>query len=225
MPKQEREAERRDATIRAVWAAVARHGIEGTTIESVAAIAGFSKGVIHYYFESKKALLLAALEAFLQSYDREIEMRLAESATAGRGGELAGKALEALIDATLPPFSAEDTEAAELPPPGAGERLSPRYKARLFLQFFSLAISDRDFAAVVARNYERQGEAIAASVAALEPGAPRASVLERAACLMALVDGFSLHRVLGYLPEGIAPHGDLARGYLASTAPAAPSKG
>jgi TetR/AcrR family transcriptional repressor of bet genes len=209
---QAREEERRDATIRAVWASIARSGTVGTTIEAVAEIAGFSKGVIHYWFASKKDLLLAALEAFLVTYDKEIEERLA-----GLGREASwADALDAIVEAILPPFSPEDVVAAPLPLLAAGEGLSPRYKARLFLQFFALAITDPDFGAVVATNYERQGEGIARCLEALEPAAPPRAIQEQTATFMALVDGFSLHRVLGYVPKGLAPHGELARSWLKS---------
>ena len=155
--RQHSNEEKRDTTIRAVWAAIARYGIDGTTIDCVASLAGFSKGVIHYYFDSKKALLLAAFAAFLESFDSEIFGILG---SLGREPD-ASEALEAVIRSTLPSFSPEDGLAAELPIPNAGEILSPHYKARLFVQFFILAMGDRDFAAVVARSYERQGRAVA----------------------------------------------------------------
>ena len=93
--------------------------------------------------------------------------------------------------------------------------MSPRYKTRLFIQFFSLAMTDKDFAAVVRQSYERQALAMAEKFAAIKTGAPRDN-LALAASLMALIDGFSLHRILGFFPEGLAPHGDLARDYLSS---------
>jgi len=203
---------RRAATIRAVWAAVARHGIEGTTIDRVAEFGGFSKGVVHYYFASKKELLLAALEAFLAAYDAEIL-----DALAGLGRQPTAKeALEAIVVSTLPHFSPQDGEAAELPLLAAGEPLSPRYKARLFVQFFPLAMNDRDFAAVVKKAYDREGADIAACFAALLPAAPRELPSALAASLVALIDGFSLHRILGYAPAGDVDHAELARRYIAA---------
>ncbi len=47
-----------DAAIRAV----ARHDIHGATVERICAEAGASRGLIAHYFDSKEALLLAALE-------------------------------------------------------------------------------------------------------------------------------------------------------------------
>jgi TetR/AcrR family transcriptional regulator, transcriptional repressor of bet genes len=199
--------ERREATIRALWASIARYGTEGTTIDGVARIAGFSKGVIHYYFDSKKDLLLAAFQAFLEAYDTEILAALSALGREPEGSEV----LEAIIASTLPPFFSEDIEAAELPVLKPGEALSPRYKARLFIQFFPLAMNDRDFAARVKESYDRQGAAIAECFASLAPAAAPEASLAAAAGLMALIDGFSFHRVLGYLPEGLPEHAELAR--------------
>lgn len=198
MASEQREMERKDATIRAVWACVARSGVEGTTIDAVASVAGFSKGVIHYWFADKKELLLASFDAFLASYDREIADFLSRLGRAPTAREI----LEAVADACLPPYSPADAAAAPLPVPAAGERLAPAYKARLFLQFFSRAVSDPDFAAVVAANYERQGRAIGSCLASLDPGAPADVIAGRTAEFVALVDGFALHRVLGCLSVG-----------------------
>lgn len=217
MAGKEREELRREETIRALWASIARSGIEGTTMEAVASTAGFSKGVIHYWFASKKELLLAGFEAFLDSYDREIEARLA-----ALGHEPSWMdALDAIVDAILPPYSPADAEAADLPLLAPNEFLSPRYKARLFIQFFAQAINDPDFGAVVARSYRRQGEGIAGCLAGLEPGLEAGRVSAQAAAFIALVDGFSLHRVVGYRNQDLPDHGELARAWLRDTIAAA----
>jgi len=217
MPKPHREDERKEATIRAVWASVARSGCSGTTIERVAEIGGFSKGVVHYYFDSKKALLLAAFEAYLQAFEDETVALLSKLGREPSAAEI----LDAIVDVSLPAFSPSDLAAAELPLLGPGEPLDPRYKARLFVQFYSLAMTDPDFSRVAAKVYERQGESFAELFAALPssaegargpaPGSDRARARTYAACLVAMIDGLSFQRVLGYMPEGLPGHGDLVR--------------
>lgn len=220
MASPEREEERRNATIRAAWASIARVGVDGTTIDAVASIAGFSKGVIHYWFASKKDLLLASFEAFLASYDGEIASRLSSL-----GREPGWKdALDAIIEAILPPFAATDIEAAPLPLLGPGEALTAPYKARLFLHFFALAITDPDFGSVVAKSYLRQGEAIARCLAGLQPSLRPEKVKEQTAAFIALVDGFSLHRVVGYREAGLSDHGSLARAWLEDSIAAAEAR-
>lgn len=205
-----REDQRKEATIRAVWASLARSGLPGTTIESVASLAGFSKGVIHYWFASKRDLLLAAFEAFMAEYDREILERIAALGRQPGPQDI----LDAVIDSTLPPFSPEQVEASDLPLPNAGEELSPAYKARLFITFFGLALGDKGFAEVVARSYQHQVAAMAECFRALAPARPEAEVQGDAASLTALIDGFSLHRVLGYHPEDIPAHDLLAKAFV-----------
>jgi len=212
MPRKDHSEERKEATIRAVWAVIARGGIDAVTIDAVAALAGFSKGVIHYYFDSKRAMILAAFEAYLESYDAEILERLKALGRKPSGEEIVG----AIIEASLPAFSPSQLEPRNMPLLGPGEGLTPEYKARLFLQFFSIAMGDADFRAVVRKSYDRQGEAIADCYASLLPGISRDEAVDAAACLMALIDGFSLHRVLGYRPEGMADHAELARRFLAA---------
>jgi len=217
MSKPHREDERKEATIRAVWASVARSGCSGTTIERVAEIGGFSKGVIHYYFDSKKALLLAAFEAYLQAYEDETMALLTPLGREPSAREI----LEAVVDASLPPFSPGDFEAAELPLLKPGEPLGPRYKARLFVQFYSLIVTDQDFARSAANVYERQGDFFVQCFAAIDSGSERSRALspdldrERAlgyaAGLIALIDGFSLMRVIGYLPAGLPEHAALVK--------------
>jgi len=212
VPRPHKEEERKEATIRAVWAALVRYGVEGTTIERVSTLGGFSRGVVHYYFASKRELLLAAFEAYLSSYDDEISARLEKL---GRAPEPSA-VLDAVIESALPPFAPEDLEAAELPLLGPGESLPPKYKSRLFVQFFGIAMGDSDFASVFRRSYERQCAAMAGCYAAISPEASEAQAMAAAAGLAALIDGFSLHRVLGFIPAGLPEHVELAKLFSAS---------
>jgi TetR/AcrR family transcriptional regulator, transcriptional repressor of bet genes len=207
MPRLKKEEERKDTTIRAVWASVARYGCSGTTIERVAEIAGFSKGVIHYYFDSKKALLMAAFEAYLKAYEDETVAILARLGREPSAREI----LEAVVDASLPPFSPADLDAIELPLLAAGQPLGPKYKARLFVQFYSLIVSDQDFARAAGSIYERQGEFFAQCFASIAPDPDGSRAVSHAAGLIALIDGLSLMRVIGYLPAGLPDHASLVK--------------
>lgn len=205
--RRKREIERKDEALRAVWASIARFGTGGTTIERVAELGGFSKGVIHYYFASKKDLLLSAFEAYLTAYEDETIALLTAAGSVPDSAAI----LRAVVDVSLPPFSPTDLAAAELPLLAPGEPLGPRYKARLFLQFFTLAMTDPDFARVAAGVYGRQGEYFAECFASLSPASGREGAISSAVGLMALVDGLSLHRLLGYSPAGLPDHAELVR--------------
>ena len=62
MPRPNVEAERRDQIQRATCAVIAESGIRDLRMTDVAKQAGVSSGTVHYYFESKQALIHAAFE-------------------------------------------------------------------------------------------------------------------------------------------------------------------
>ena len=73
MPKTGVEQFRRKQVMVAVIAVIADHGIESLTMDKVAKQANVSKGVVTYYFQNKKDLLLQSFRFFLQRYNRIIE--------------------------------------------------------------------------------------------------------------------------------------------------------
>jgi TetR/AcrR family transcriptional repressor of bet genes len=68
MPKIGMEPVRRAETINAALECICEFGIDNTTLDMVAAKAGFSKGIVAYYFKTKKQLVVDSLIAFLESY-------------------------------------------------------------------------------------------------------------------------------------------------------------
>ena len=60
-----RRADSQQAIIRAATATIAELGYRGSTMSEIAARAGVSKGIIHYYFQSKQALFLAVLQGMV----------------------------------------------------------------------------------------------------------------------------------------------------------------
>ena len=58
---------RQQSLLRAAMKTVARHDIQGATVERICAEAGASRGLIAHYYDSKEALLLAALEDWFQT--------------------------------------------------------------------------------------------------------------------------------------------------------------
>lgn len=71
----------------------AKSGFYGTTIQDIADEAGLTKSMVHYYFESKQALI-QELQAFAyERHFRRVEQRLAEA-----GPGIQGRAQEALYE-------------------------------------------------------------------------------------------------------------------------------
>jgi AcrR family transcriptional regulator len=81
---------RRDALVRAGYAEILDKGIQGTTLDSVVARAGSSKGGALYYFPTKEDLLCGVLEWLLRQLNQSLDevVRAQTSARAKLGSEL-----------------------------------------------------------------------------------------------------------------------------------------
>jgi AcrR family transcriptional regulator len=76
---------RRDALVKAGYAEILEKGIQGTTLDSVVARAGSSKGGALYYFPSKEDLLCAVLEWLLRQLNQSLdEVVRAQSSARGK---------------------------------------------------------------------------------------------------------------------------------------------
>lgn len=64
--------------VEAVVEAVAQHGISGTTLANVAAIAEVSQGVLIFHFKSKEGLLAETLRRLIDEYQQGWQAALAE---------------------------------------------------------------------------------------------------------------------------------------------------
>jgi len=61
MPKLVDHLERREELLEAVWRVLARDGLHGTTIRTIANETGWSAGVLAHYFTDKEDILISAL--------------------------------------------------------------------------------------------------------------------------------------------------------------------
>ena len=84
--------ERRAAIVRATVRCLARDGYAGLTMKRVAAEAGLSPGILHYYFRDKRAILASAAATVMADLDRRV-------ATQARGVRNARGRLRALLRA------------------------------------------------------------------------------------------------------------------------------
>ena len=75
---------RRDVLVRAGYAEILEKGIAETTIDSVVARAGSSKGGALYYFPTKEDLLIGVLEWLLRQLSRTLDEVLQAQAPARR---------------------------------------------------------------------------------------------------------------------------------------------
>jgi len=160
---------RRAAIVAATIRCLARDGYAGLTMKRVAAEAGLSPGILHYYFPDKRAILAAAAREVTDDLDRRV---VAEA----RGARGARARLRALIRACLE-VAARD-----------------RGTWTVFIEFWGEALHDRRLAAVNREAYARARRLIGATLAR-----PRAAgqvrpvdLAEASAVVLGLLDGLSL---------------------------------
>jgi AcrR family transcriptional regulator len=169
---------RRDALVKAGYAEILEKGIQGTTLDSVVARAGSSKGGALYYFPSKEDLLCGVLEWLLRQLNQSLdEVVRAQSSARGKlvselevmfhSAELNRKLYLVLFD-----FVA------------LGSRLE-RFKS--LLGAFFAACKRRNAQIVELGVRERQFR--------------RVNPQDAAATIRALVDGYCLQWLMG--PEGV----------------------
>jgi AcrR family transcriptional regulator len=94
VPKVVDHDQRREELAHAVWAVVARAGVEGATVRAVAAEAGWSMGALRYYFATQDGLLRFALETMLRRTPERLRIQLA---TGRPGLERAQRLVEELL--------------------------------------------------------------------------------------------------------------------------------
>jgi TetR/AcrR family transcriptional repressor of bet genes len=84
MPKIVDHAERRDVIAQVACRVVANYGFEQATVARIARAAGYTTGMVAHYFESKQAIILAALRLMLL----RIEQRLTRERNSGEANLL-----------------------------------------------------------------------------------------------------------------------------------------
>jgi AcrR family transcriptional regulator len=173
MPKIVQHDVKREEIAAAVWRAIARVGIEASTVREIAREAGCSTGVLVHYFPDKDALLIHALR---------LATARAGSRMALRSRNLRGlAALRMVVREALP---IDEDSVVEW---------------RIWLSFWGRAIHDAALAAEQARRYEEWR----GLVRALISDAQRADELRKqlsaereADALVALIDGIGIQATL-----------------------------
>jgi AcrR family transcriptional regulator len=161
--------ERRATIVRATIRCLARDGYAGLTMKRIAAEAGLSPGILHYYFRDKRATLARAAATVVADLDRRV-------ATETRSARNARGRLRALLRACL------------------RVALESRDFWAVFIELWGEALHDRELARLNRRAYARARRFLARSVTqGLAAGAFRkVSPDEAAAVILAVTDGLSL---------------------------------
>ncbi|ANS79875.1 Transcriptional regulator, TetR family [Serinicoccus hydrothermalis] len=158
---------------------VATRGLEATSVRTVAAAAEVSVGAVQHHFSTKADLLLAAMDRVAAGFQEEIRGRL----------ERAAEPREALREALLVLACAHEEDSRP---------------ARVWAAFAARAAVDPGIGAEYAASWQQLETFLAELVEAV--GAGESSARERAALLLALVDGLAIARAAepGRMPAGRA---------------------
>jgi AcrR family transcriptional regulator len=200
MPRPNVEAERREQILLATCAVISEVGMHEMRLADVARRAGVSSGMVHYYFDSKRAVLVAAFEFnFSRSLARR--RRLLESERAPL--DLLARLVESFL-------------------PGDGQTLAAW---RVWAELWAQALRDEEFQAVNERLYgEWRQLAVEMITRAQQAGSARpGDPVELANMLIAMIDGLAIQA----LAHSAAMPGEQMRatlrafigGYLAAPPP------
>jgi AcrR family transcriptional regulator len=179
-PRPTVRVERRATIVRATIRCLARDGYARLTIKRVAAEAGMTPGILHYYFRDKRAILGRAAATVMADLDRRVALET-------RGVRDARGQLRALLRACLKVA----TESRDF--------------WTVFIELWGEAFHDRELARLNRRTYARARRVLADTVTrGVAAGAfRRAAPDEAAAVILALVDGLSLQ--LTFDPDLMSP--------------------
>ena len=168
-PRPTVRVERRAAIVRATIRCLARDGYARLTMKRVAAEAGMTPGILHYYFRDKRAILGRAAATVMADLDRRVALET-------RGVRDARGQLRVLLRACLKVA----TESRDF--------------WTVFIELWGEALHDRELARLNRRTYARARRLLADTVTrGVAAGAfRRAAPDEAAAVILALIDGLSL---------------------------------
>ncbi|POM27348.1 transcriptional regulator BetI [Actinomadura rubteroloni] len=177
MPKIVDHQERRAELAEAVWRVIDRDGVDGVSIRSVAAEAGWSPGALRHYFATRAELLAFACE--------EVIARVTARVSAPRQDPDVRRAVREILLETMPVDAQRTTEAS------------------VAFSFLALGLSDPHLAEVQRVHFDAMHELCQRLVELLDtarllaPDAGPAETLARR--LHALVDGLSIQRLARHL--------------------------
>ncbi len=211
MPKLGMEPKRRAETINAALECLCEYGIDNVTLDRVAAKAGFSKGIVAYYFKSKRNLLLESLKEFLAAYSLKIGSLIKEAMSPH-------DMIRTVVEVALPPIMDKNEETINVSVlEGADKiRLPQERIARIFVQFISMAAIDPDLKAIMRETYARDVEGISLLMQHGGKGLSQDELdCKRSAyALFAMIYGLSFFRVNDFMPSDCTDNREIALDYI-----------
>ncbi len=197
MPKLGMEPIRRAEAINAALECIAEHGIQGITIDMVAEKAGFSKGIVAYYFKSKRNLILESLKEFLAAYSLKIGSSIKKDMPAL-------DMVKTIVEVSLPALAdkSEDTINVSTLEGTDYIRLPQKKIAKIFIQFISISSIDEELKAIMRQTYQNdtRGIALLLKHAKKTYSVDDLDENNEAYALLALINGLSFFRISDFMP-------------------------
>ncbi len=191
MARPSNTAERRTQIARALLKVMARTGYEGASVADVAKVAKIAPGLVHYHFENKLEILLAATEELARDYEQRLDRHIE-----GAGADPM-KELRTYVDAHLRMGAEADPEALACWIDISGESLrEPRVK--------------KVFARILASTAARLSDILRRGVLLEVFSCEEPDVA--AAAIVATIQGYY---VLGATAREVIPSGSAARATMA----------
>jgi TetR/AcrR family transcriptional repressor of bet genes len=197
MPKVGMEPYRRAEAINAALECICEHGIDRITLDMVAAKAGFSKGIVSYYFKSKKQLIVESLKAFLLSYQLKIQNAITKEMQPLQ-------MLKTIIETSLPPINDDNHGRLNVSNLGGPDKINlPEDKiAKIFIQFLAKIASDDELKIILKEVYSSDIEGISSIMLYAKKSYNVEKIDENKAAygLLAMIYGLSFFRSAGFMP-------------------------
>ncbi|MOA07081.1 transcriptional regulator BetI [compost metagenome] len=173
----------------------------------VAAKAGFSKGIIAYYFKTKKQLIMDSLKAFLGSYKMKINSSITKDMQPL-------EMVKTVIDVSLPRLDNESHTMINVSDLEGIDKIHlPQEKiARIFVQFISKAANDEDLKNIVGEIYLEDIEGISSLINYAKRTYQIDELDEKRAAytLLAMIYGLSFFRVTQFMLPGDKDNREIA---------------
>lgn len=211
MPKVGMEPIRKAEAINAALECFCEYGIDRTTLDLVAQRAGFSKGIVAYYFKSKRQLILECLKAFMSSYNLKIGSCITKDMTPEQ-------MVKVVVDISLPPLGDDNDSLLNVSTLEGVDKISlPEKKiANLFGQFLSKSANDEEIKAILSGVYATDIEGITKLIAYAKNTyqTDHFDEQEAAYTLLAMIYGLSFFRIVGFMPSGKTDNREVAFHYI-----------
>ncbi|MBR0600387.1 TetR family transcriptional regulator [Sinanaerobacter chloroacetimidivorans] len=212
MPKVGMEPIRRAETINAALECICEYGIDNMTLDMVAAKAGFSKGIVAYYFKTKKKLISECLKAFMSTYKVKISSSIKPEMEPLQ-------MIRTVVEAYLPPLdSSQGDRTINVSLLSEKDRIHlPHDKmAKLFIQFISKAANDEELKLMMKNIFadDVEGISILVQFAKKVYSASQLDEKETAYALLSMIYGLSFFRITDYMPADKKDNRELAFDFI-----------